>query len=206
MKTILTLSALLTVGAFCQTETPEAAAEKVCDKTGKTACADGAGKCDDGKCCPSSKTLKVTIADFKDAEVSKKTSETVAAVGNTKMSVACAGSGCIAIKYKKDKVTEAELLKALADAGLQVTEQEVSYKVSGLVCGGCASSLSKTLAQTEGVVALEEISHADGKVVATIDPNKTSPEKIKAAINATKYKVAEAKAEMQEEKTPAKES
>lgn len=61
--------------------------------------------------------------------------------------------------------------------------------VTGMTCGGCENAVKRGLARLDGVGEVTA-SHADARVVVTFDPNRVSPDEIKARIGAMGYHVA----------------
>ncbi len=172
-------------------------AKSECAKTASMKGECAKSKCSKGECYPEAKKLKVTLAANEGTDLKTALTSTLAKFERSKMKELCASSGCYAIKYDGSKNTEAEVMQALTASGITISEQEVSFKVTGLTCGGCANTLTKAIAKTEGVVGIDKICHASGHAVLTIDPAKTDANKIKAAINATKFKVADAVAQVE---------
>lgn len=85
-------------------------------------------------------------------------------------------------------------LLSLSVAGLHAEDKAAStksatFKVTGMVCGSCEASLKEAVTKVEGLKSIEPNAEK-GTAVVTYDPARTSEEKIVAAINATKYKVA----------------
>lgn len=74
----------------------------------------------------------------------------------------------------------------------QAEEAKSTFKVNGMMCGSCESAVSKAVTKVDGVKSVDADS-GSGEAVVSYDPTKTSPEKITAAINTTKFKVVEDK-------------
>ena len=74
----------------------------------------------------------------------------------------------------------------------QAEEAKSTFKVKGMMCGSCENAVSKAVTKVDGVKSVDADSGA-GEAVVSYDPVKTSPEKITAAINTTKFKVVEDK-------------
>lgn len=62
----------------------------------------------------------------------------------------------------------------------------VRFKVTGMTCGGCEATIVKALEKTPGVQKAE-VSYERGEAVVDYNPNQTTPEKIRDAINSTGY-------------------
>ena len=69
------------------------------------------------------------------------------------------------------------------------TSKETTFKVNGMVCSSCASTVKNAVTKVDGVKTIDADSEK-GTAVVAYDPAKTSEEKIAAAINTTKFKVA----------------
>ena len=84
-------------------------------------------------------------------------------------------------------------LLSLAISGVHAEDKaatkSATYKVMGMTCGSCEAMLKDATSKVEGVKSIEA-SAEKGTAVVAYDPARTSEEKIAAAINATKYKIA----------------
>ncbi len=67
--------------------------------------------------------------------------------------------------------------------------KSATFKVTGMVCGSCEATLKDATTKIEGVKSIEANAEK-GTAVVAYDPARTTEEKIAAAINATKYKIA----------------
>lgn len=76
----------------------------------------------------------------------------------------------------------------LATAALAAPAQ-VTLTVSGMHCSGCAEGIMAMLKRTDGVSSAE-VSYESKEAVVAYDAEKTSPEKIIAAIEKMGYKAA----------------
>ncbi len=76
-----------------------------------------------------------------------------------------------------------------ADTAAAGANKETTFKVSGMMCSSCENSVKSAVTKVDGVKSIEADSDK-GTAVVAYDPAKTSDEKIAAAINATKFKVA----------------
>lgn len=85
-------------------------------------------------------------------------------------------------------------LLSLAISGLQAEEKaagtkSATFKVTGMVCGSCEASMKEAVSKVEGLKSIEPNAEKSTAVVS-YDPARTTEEKIAAAINATKFKIA----------------
>lgn len=71
-------------------------------------------------------------------------------------------------------------------AAQPATAQE-TFKVSGMTCAGCETTIKLALERTPGV-SRAEVSYDRGNAVVEYDPKVTSTDKLCAAINETGYK------------------
>jgi copper chaperone len=65
----------------------------------------------------------------------------------------------------------------------------LTLNVTGMTCGGCENAVKRGLGRLDGVGEVVA-SHADARVVVTFDPERVSPDEIKARIGAMGYAVA----------------
>lgn len=66
------------------------------------------------------------------------------------------------------------------------------FKVSGMTCAGCETTIKLALEKTPGVRS-SEVSYDRGEAVVEYDPGRTTPEKLRDAISATGYPAEAAK-------------
>ena len=182
MKKIITLSALVTFTAFASAE--EAPAAK---KASKCASACSANACDMAE----GTMLKIAVKGLDKAEAASSAEVVLGAQAAIGYCKSCPESNTFIVKYNPEKTTVADIEKVLTDSGLQVTGQKADFKVKGLACQSCSNHLTATLGKAEGVVNVDKVCHLSGSAQITFDPKKTDATKLKAAINATKYKVAD---------------
>ena len=85
--------------------------------------------------------------------------------------------------------TVARHLSANEDKGIvsdgKATRRE-TFKVSGMTCAGCETTIRVALEKTPGVRSAQ-VSYDQGEAVVDYDPNLTDKEQITAAINETGY-------------------
>jgi mercuric ion transport protein len=67
-------------------------------------------------------------------------------------------------------------------------QQQVTFKVSGMTCAGCETTIKVALERTPGVRSAE-VSYDRSEAVVVYDANIITPEKLRDAINETGYKV-----------------
>lgn len=80
--------------------------------------------------------------------------------------------------------TEAQAATAEAPAK---KEEQVTLKVTGMTCGGCASHVSTTLQKLDGVLK-DEVRFPGDVAIVTFDPEVTDVEAIIASIEGIGYK------------------
>lgn len=110
--------------------------------------------------------------------------EGVSAVGKV-----CHKSGKTVVSYDPEKLDSAQLISTIEKSGLKVTGEEVSFNVKGMTCDGCSTGLNAKLTKLDGVQTVQSVSHEEEKAVLTIDPKKTTAEKVAAEITSAGYKV-----------------
>ena len=64
----------------------------------------------------------------------------------------------------------------------------VTLKISGMACGGCASSVQQALLAIDGVIAAE-VSHAEARAVISYDAARVTNDQLSAAITMAGYRV-----------------
>jgi copper chaperone CopZ len=65
--------------------------------------------------------------------------------------------------------------------------ETVTLYVSGMVCGGCANTVTQALLALDGV-AEAEVSHVEGSAEVRYDSTKISQQQLKAAIEKAGYR------------------
>ena len=75
---------------------------------------------------------------------------------------------------------------APATAARQPTVAKAAFKVSGMTCAGCETTIKLALDRTPGV-RNSEVSYDRGEAVVEYDPAVTTPEKLREAISETGY-------------------
>ena len=66
--------------------------------------------------------------------------------------------------------------------------ETLTLKVTGMTCGGCENAVKRGLARLDGIGEVTA-SHAEARVTVTFDPDRVSPEEIRARIGAMGYTV-----------------
>lgn len=66
--------------------------------------------------------------------------------------------------------------------------ESITLNVSGMQCGGCASTIKEKLESSEGITAAKA-DHKEGKVEIDFDPAKTNVEAMKRIIADAGYKL-----------------
>lgn len=67
-------------------------------------------------------------------------------------------------------------------------QQEVTFKVSGMTCAGCETTIKVALESVPGVKSAE-VSYDRSEAMVVYDSSVTTPEKLRDAINETGYRV-----------------
>ena len=181
MKKIITIAVFAALGGIAQAE--EAA--KDCPKS--KAVKAGKAPCDAGQ--PAMIKLAVTGLD----------KEGAAAIAQKKLGMtagvtecgACSKSGTVFVKFVPEIVGVADIEKVIADNGFKVAGHKTSMMVKGIKCQACSDELTEVLEGTKGVVMVDKACKKSGVVSVTYDASKINAKKIKATVNATKYKVVE---------------
>jgi len=143
--------------------------------------------------CSEAKAAALTKADFEVSGIAGAGCATkltaalmeIQGVGDAK---ACATSNKVQVAYEAESVKEKQLVSAITKAGFKVNAETVELKVSGMECGACSTTVSKTLAAIDGVKE-QKVCHVGSNAVVKFDPNKTSREQLVAAIDKTGFSV-----------------
>ena len=77
----------------------------------------------------------------------------------------------------------------LGAAAVRAEDSKATFKVSGMSCSSCEGAVKGAVTKVDGVKSVDANAEK-GTAVVAYDPAKTSEEKIAAAINTTKFKVA----------------
>jgi len=62
----------------------------------------------------------------------------------------------------------------------------ITFDVEGMTCGSCEAAIVESLMAMDGISSANA-THSSGKVEATYDPSKATPEKMAAAIDRLGY-------------------
>ena len=81
----------------------------------------------------------------------------------------------------KTFLATAFLVFCFADVQAQDKVETVEVKVTGMMCGGCASKVHKVLGETAGVID-NEVKYPGDVAVVKYNPDKTNPEQIVGVI------------------------
>jgi copper chaperone CopZ len=97
--------------------------------------------------------------------------------------------GCMTARGILPKSLSAIAVAAALSAALAAERQsaQVSFRIEGMTCDGCASAVEVQLQQTEGVTAYQ-VSFEDAEARVTYDPARTTPRKIAASIGVTGFR------------------
>lgn len=120
--------------------------------------------------------------------------------------------GTASVKFDESKILVTKLVEAIDATGYKVEKYElqnsanmvvqastfqeassvntIELQVKGMTCSGCEEHVKHAVNELDGVTEAS-VSYKDGKAIISYDASKTSPEKIKKAINSTGYKVVE---------------
>ncbi|MBL4585990.1 MAG: cation transporter [Flavobacteriales bacterium] len=78
--------------------------------------------------------------------------------------------------------------RTFADKMISIGDEEsITLKITGMTCGGCANYVSIALSEMDGIIS-EDVSYPGDRNTITFDPDKTSVDKIIAAIEKAGYK------------------
>ena len=179
------------------TPAPEPAAEKdcpLCKLPGRAALfAGNARACpeDCAKLCCTGTEITFAVDGLTCDRCSSKVKKALAALEGVEVVSVSHEAGRAVLKYDPAKRKPGELRRAISSAGYKVSAEVASFRISGLKDEAAAVAVETALRALRGVRRIETVCHNSGKAVVTFDPDKTNREKITAAINTTRFKVAE---------------
>lgn len=84
------------------------------------------------------------------------------------------------------------VLLSLGAIGVSAATQTKTFRIEGMRCGKCSSSIAKALKATAGVEEVE-VSAEKGTAVVRFDDGKVTEAKLREVINGTGFKVVEEK-------------
>lgn len=84
------------------------------------------------------------------------------------------------------------LFLALGTATAFADAKEVTIKIAGMTCGGCAASLQQALQETPGVLEAK-VSYEKGEAWVKYDDRKITLARLREVINSTGFKAVEEK-------------
>jgi Cu+-exporting ATPase len=96
------------------------------------------------------------------------------------------GTETASVEYDPDKLSLADLEKAVRDAGYDVIDEKVVLKIGGMVCAMCVGALEIALKKLDGVVEVR-VNLASEKAYVTFNPRMVGLEDMKNAIADTGY-------------------
>lgn len=117
-----------------------------------------------------------------------KVSKALAKLEGVKIKSVDSKTGLASVSYDASKLDKTKLVAAIDATGFKTVGEAATFKVSGMSCGACEGSLSKSLAKISGISGTHACSKS-GKATIVFDSSKTDATKIAAAINSTKFKV-----------------
>ena len=95
----------------------------------------------------------------------------------------------LSIDYDENSLSFKEIQDAIAKAGYQAVNQEVTktFKIEGMTCAACAKTIERVTTKLDGVSSAN-VNLATEKLVITYDSDKVRPSTIKAVIEKAGYK------------------
>jgi Cu+-exporting ATPase len=102
----------------------------------------------------------------------------------------------MSVTFDENKLTEADLIKAVEKAGYEATEvndsKEVTIPIAGMTCASCAQAVERALGKLDGVESAN-VNLATEKASVKYMPEKVRLSEIKQAINKAGYQALEIK-------------
>ncbi|KPG68871.1 heavy metal translocating P-type ATPase [Enterococcus sp. RIT-PI-f] len=92
------------------------------------------------------------------------------------------------IRYDEQQVDEAQLAKAVADAGYELigSQQETVFAITGMTCASCVQTVENAVKQLSGIQSAA-VNLATEKLTVAYDEKSITPEAIKAAVKQAGY-------------------
>ena len=179
MRTLLSLSALLTLGglAYGQDGQEAQAEQKSTDQAPAVAIVEKGS------------SITFAVTGLENEATTTKAEAALAEMAGIIALQNDSKAATFTIQYDPTKVKTGALQQSLTDSGLKVIGQKSTLKIKGMMCISCSNHLTTVLGQTQGIVNVDSISHLTGLAQITFDPAQTDVGKIKASIHATNYKV-----------------
>ncbi len=196
MKIFLLLALLAAPLAFAEETQTASPAKKVCPLCklpGRAALFAGAAKACPAGCarlCCTGTMVTYRVEGLVCDRCSAKLTRALAALEGVLVESVTLQSGHAVMKYDPAKVKPARLIDTIVAAGFEVTAELASFKLTGLTDAKAVEAVEKALAAADGISNIETVCHKTGTAVVLFDPAKTTREKIAAAINTTRCKVA----------------
>jgi copper chaperone CopZ len=198
MKGLIFLTLVFALAPFAYPgEKPEAAPVKkdcpLCKFPGRAALFAGPAKscpADCAKLCCTGTEVTYLVEGLVGDRCSANVTTALTSIDGVKVEALSHQDGQAVVKYDPAKVKPAQLVATIVASGYKVTGEQVSFKVTGLTDESSAGVMEKALVATEGVRRIETVCHKSGVAIVVFDPAQTSRDKIAAAINSTKFKVA----------------
>jgi P-type Cu+ transporter len=100
------------------------------------------------------------------------------------------------VTFDENKLTEADLIKAVEKAGYEASEvsdsKEVTIPIAGMTCASCSKAVERALGKLAGVESVN-VNLATEKASVKYNPEKVRLSEIKQAINKAGYQALEIK-------------
>jgi len=96
------------------------------------------------------------------------------------------GTETARVEFDPSKISIADLEKAVRDAGYDVTNREVVFKVGGMMCATCVQTIEAALRALPGVISAN-VNLGNEQAYVTYNPSLTSIEDMKKAIGDDGY-------------------
>jgi copper chaperone CopZ len=96
-------------------------------------------------------------------------------------------AGTLADRLRPARQPEAERPVVSQTAPSEASPSRATFKVTGMTCASCETTIRLALERTPGVRGTE-VSFVRGEAVVEYDPGAVTPEKLRDAINETGYK------------------
>jgi copper chaperone CopZ len=101
-------------------------------------------------------------------------------------------AGALADRLRPARQPEAERPAASQTSPAEATPTRATFKVTGMTCASCETTIRLALERTPGVRSAA-VSFVRGEAIVEYDPGAVTPDKLRDAINETGYKAESAR-------------
>ncbi len=136
------------------------------------------------------KTVTLPITGMTCASCAQKIEKALAALGGTQKANVNLATEKATVEFDPELINKNDLIKAVEGAGYGVksSSSRVMFKLGGMTCASCASTIEKALARAEGVFKAS-VNLATEQATIEFDAGVTSVKKLEQVVEGTGYSV-----------------